>query len=65
MLNVERTIANMHPANVLKRGYSITRLQGKAITSADQAHPADLMETILFNGSITSEIKSIKNTPDL
>ena len=57
--NMEQKIQMLSPSNILKRGYSITRQQGKVIYDADQLQPDMLLETELFHGKITS--KPIKN----
>jgi exodeoxyribonuclease VII large subunit len=44
---------------VMKRGYSITRVNGKAIKSYSEVRPQDVMDTILADGSIISEVKSV------
>jgi exodeoxyribonuclease VII large subunit len=64
ILNISRSIANMHPENVLKRGYSITLFKGKAVTDVGQLKENDMVKTLFAEGSIRSEIKLIqkKNT---
>lgn len=62
LANMEKTIANMHPDNVLKRGYTITRMNGKAITRVQEASTGDRLETILADGAIISEVKTIKKS---
>jgi exodeoxyribonuclease VII large subunit len=57
---VENGIRMMDPKNVLKRGYSITRFKGKAVRSADQIKPGDLMTTYLFEGEIVSLVNTLK-----
>lgn len=47
----------LHPDNVLKRGYSITLLNGKAVTQAKQIKSGDILTTRLFKGNIESEVK--------
>lgn len=47
----------LHPDNVLKRGYSITLLDGKAVTQAKQIKSGDILTTRLFKGNIESEVK--------
>jgi exodeoxyribonuclease VII large subunit len=59
MLNMSRSIANMHPENVLKRGYSITMFKGKAVTEVGQLKENDMVDTLFAKGSISSEIKLI------
>lgn len=46
----------LSPANTLKRGYSITRINGRAITSAANASKGDTMETTLADGTLSSRI---------
>jgi exodeoxyribonuclease VII large subunit len=63
MANIERVVANMHPENVLKRGYTITRINGKAVSRLHEIKENDLLHTVLTDGSIVSEVKS-KNPPN-
>ncbi len=56
MDNLLRTVSNLHPVNVLKRGYSITRINGKAITRLEQVKTADILTTTLTDGTVTSEV---------
>ncbi len=59
--NVEKNIDNMNPVNVLKRGYSITLRNGKAVRSGDEVNPGDIIHTTVLSGSITSIVQqSIK-----
>ncbi|MBR2155097.1 MAG: exodeoxyribonuclease VII large subunit [Bacteroidaceae bacterium] len=65
MLQQQHTTLDIHqhriqaadPHHVLQFGYSITRLNGKALKDAEEPHPGDILETILFNGKITSVVK--------
>lgn len=63
MENVARTVANMHPVNVLKRGYSITRVNGKAVTSIKEVAPSALLQTTLTDGTILSVVNETKKSP--
>ena len=56
--SLERTVLALHPDNVLKRGYSITLKDGKSVKSTAQIEPDDQLETILFDGKISSIVKS-------
>lgn len=51
----------LDPVHVLRRGYSITYLQGKSLTESSSANIGDVVITRLFKGEISSEIKSIKD----
>ncbi|MDQ2656791.1 MAG: exodeoxyribonuclease VII large subunit [Bacteroidota bacterium] len=63
--NVIRTVSNMHPQNVLKRGYSITRLNGKALSAAAGVNASNIIETTLADGTIISEVTSTKPSSPL
>ena len=55
---IERNVNNMSPANILRRGFSITLLKGKAIKTADQVKEGDTLNTLVFEGNIISTVKS-------
>ena len=59
----EKNTMQLHPENVLKRGYSITRIDGNAISNADQLKQDDLLETTFYDGKINSIVinNKIKN----
>ena len=50
------------PEHVLRLGYSITRINGKAVTDASSLNPGDIVTTTLANGEVMSEVIS---TPQL
>ena len=60
--NMLRTVSNMHPDNVLRRGYTITRVNGKAITSRNEVRASDTLETIVTDGIIFSNVQTIKSS---
>lgn len=51
---IEGMVEVLKPDNTLKRGYSITRVGGKAVKDASQVAPGTKIETLLAQGSITS-----------
>ena len=53
----EGIIQTLDPVNVLKRGFSITLHNGKAIKSAESVQPGAILKTILYEGTIESEVK--------
>ncbi|MCC6817352.1 MAG: exodeoxyribonuclease VII large subunit [Bacteroidia bacterium] len=59
----EQLISMADPINVLKRGFSITRLNGVSVNSIDQLNLGDSIETELADGSSKSTITitNIKN----
>ena len=55
--NASSLLDALSPQAVLNRGYSITRVDGHVVTSAQQLKLGDTIETTLANGTITSTIK--------
>ncbi|MFO7256921.1 MAG: exodeoxyribonuclease VII large subunit [Bacteroidota bacterium] len=62
--HLERTVAALDPVNVLKRGFSITRRDGKALQSGTDVREGDILHTQLYEGIIESEVKSIKKNSE-
>lgn len=58
--HLSRAIALLNPKNVLKRGYSIARLNGKTISSKNQAKLKDLVEIETYDFVIEAEVKKVK-----
>ncbi|MEG1538696.1 MAG: exodeoxyribonuclease VII large subunit [Muribaculaceae bacterium] len=58
--NISEKINLLSPKNTLKRGYSITLCNGKAVTDATYLHEGDTITTTLYRSTIISNIKSIK-----
>jgi exodeoxyribonuclease VII large subunit len=56
--SIEKNVDNMSPANVLKRGYSITLLNGKSVTNISQIKNGDVLNTIVSQGNIVSTVNS-------
>ena len=54
--NMEKQVNIMSPARVLKRGYSITIVNGKALKNTEDIKPGDTIHTILENGTIDSTV---------
>jgi exodeoxyribonuclease VII large subunit len=50
----------MDPINVLKRGFSITYANGKAVKDVSQLQEGEVINTLLSNGTIDSTITKIK-----
>ena len=53
----EQLLAALSPQAVLNRGYSITRVNGKVVTSSSQLTKGDHIETTFASGTIQSEVK--------
>lgn len=48
------------PVNVLKRGFSISKINGRAVKSIQEIKSGDLMETVLNDGTVESRIEKTK-----
>jgi len=57
-----RLINLANPTQLLKRGFSITRVNGKAITNMDEVKENDLIETQVYNGKINSCVTTKEST---
>lgn len=51
----------LSPQNTLRRGYSITRVNGHAVSNATEIKPNDTVTTMLANGSFTSKVLETNN----
>ncbi len=56
--NAKKNIHNMSPENVLKRGYSITLLNGKSVKNAEEVKKGDILHTTLYQGNIKSIVEN-------
>ncbi|MFW6218823.1 MAG: exodeoxyribonuclease VII large subunit [Bacteroidota bacterium] len=54
----KRVINNLDPANLLKRGYSVSMIDGRIIKSSDNVKMGDELITILHQGKMVSNITS-------
>ena len=61
LANLERNLQLMSPENVMKRGYSITKINGKALSSTEGLKEGDELNTILFNGNLISTVNKIQS----
>lgn len=62
--NISTSIEFLSPQNILKRGYSITRRDGKIIKDAAELVEGDLVETEFYSGKISSTITSSNKVKD-
>jgi exodeoxyribonuclease VII large subunit len=54
-----QAIRLLDPVNVLKRGYSITYLNEKAIKDSADAQDGDIIRTRIYKGSIRSKVEAV------
>jgi exodeoxyribonuclease VII large subunit len=57
----EQAIRLLDPINVLKRGYSITFLDGTALRDATSVDEGMLLETRLYHGRFTSRVEEVRD----
>jgi exodeoxyribonuclease VII large subunit len=62
--SLSRIMYSMSPENVLKRGYSITTLNGHAVKTFKEVKAGDIIQTSIFEGKITSEVRSSSKPDD-
>lgn len=53
---IENMVRVLSPENTIKRGYSITMLNGKAVSSLNQLKDGDVIETRLADGLVVSKV---------
>ena len=58
--NMEKHVQHLSPQNVLKRGFSITMKNGKVIRNPADVQPGDTIETVVYDGAITSTVQQAK-----
>lgn len=56
----EKVVHLLDPRRILQRGYSITRINGKALKTVESVREGDVVETVLAWGSMTSKIDKLK-----
>ena len=60
LIHLSEKLNILDPVNVLKKGFSITRFQGKAVTNTQEIKIGSLIETEFSEGKIESKINKIK-----
>ncbi len=61
---MEQAVRHLDPANILGRGYSITRHRGKAIKDTSSLRKWAVIETVLHKGSVTSIVQDRKEVKE-
>jgi len=59
---MEKSVKLLDPQQVLNRGYSITRINGQALKSAEHVKNGAILETLLASGQITSTVTQSSTT---
>jgi exodeoxyribonuclease VII large subunit len=58
---IQEKLRLVDPQNILKRGYSLTMMNGKILKSTQLVKEGDLLETLLSDGTVVSKVKQIMN----
>jgi len=61
LISKESNINHLNPINVLKRGYSITYNNDRAVKSVSDVQIGDSMRTVLYEGELMSKLEGKKN----
>lgn len=64
LLHAEKNLDLLRPEQVLKRGYSITRIQGRSARNTKTVKPGDEIHTLLFEGELKSIVTSTHEKKD-
>jgi exodeoxyribonuclease VII large subunit len=62
--NTEKLVHILSPQQVLKRGYSITMVNGRLAKSVDDIKTGDLLSTTIADGVITAVVESKNKISD-
>lgn len=58
LIHFEKQLNLLSPEAVLRRGYSITRVNGKAVNAVEEIQIGQIIETQLADGRLTAEVKN-------
>lgn len=61
-INILNKLDALNPINTIKRGYSITKIKDKVITSIKNVSENDIITTDLVDGIITSKVVSVEES---
>ena len=56
IISDEKYINVINPVNILKKGYTVTLLNGYIVQSINQIHKKDRIETVMHDGRISSTV---------
>jgi exodeoxyribonuclease VII large subunit len=62
ILNLEKTVSILDPINILRRGFTITLHNGKAIKQSSEVNIGDTVTTVLADGQIVSTVTDSKKS---
>ena len=56
LINFQNLLQVLSPTNTLRRGYSVTRINGKAVKDISALQSGDVLTTQLFDGEVKSKV---------
>ena len=59
LISIQEKLRLVDPMNVLKRGYSLTMVNGKIVKSVNQINVGDRIETKLNDGTVESKVENV------
>ena len=62
LANMDKQVSMLDPINILKRGFSITTIDGKTVKSYQEIKTGDVITTTLADGQVISEVKTSNPT---
>jgi exodeoxyribonuclease VII large subunit len=60
LTHTEKSLNNLNPVEIMRRGYSITLCNGRVVKNPGQVEAGDTLETIVFEGKIISIVQTNK-----
>jgi exodeoxyribonuclease VII large subunit len=58
LLSIEKNVNILDPIHILRRGFTMTLCNGKAIRSYTDVKPGDSITSVVVDGRVVSEVKS-------
>ncbi|MFO0754330.1 MAG: exodeoxyribonuclease VII large subunit [Thermodesulfovibrionales bacterium] len=64
LVRMEQAVWLLDPVNVLRRGYSITRRDGKVVKDASLLAQGESIDTVLFRGTVKSSVEQTREAAE-
>jgi exodeoxyribonuclease VII large subunit len=58
LLHIEKNVNILDPIHILRRGFTMTLCNGKALKSFTEVKPGDIITSVFVDGQVVSEVKS-------
>jgi len=63
LTGLDKTLSILNPENVLRRGFTITSLNGKILKTGDSLKEDDIIDTLFTDGTVKSKVVSMNSPP--